>query len=33
MRELWVELVFSLLDFGFGRGFSARFEGLTHEHF
>lgn len=24
---------FSLLDFGFGRGFSARFEGLTEEHF
>lgn len=33
MRELQVELFFSLLGFGFGRGFSARFEGLTGEPF
>lgn len=33
MKKLWVDLVFSLLNFGFGRGFSAHYEGLTQEHF
>lgn len=33
MKKLWIELGFSFLDFGFGRGFSARYEGLTQEHF
>lgn len=33
MKKLWVELVFSLLNFGLGRGFSAHYEGLTQEHF